>query len=88
MKPHVAPRGEERTDELAEGLTPRPGSCTGAEAKGCPSGISWQELDLMTTSLVLFLNELRSWNSNSIRIKKLFPKQRKKSKKLQGLPTI
>ena len=44
MKPHVAPRGEERTDELAEGLTPRPGSCTGAEAKGCPSGISWQEL--------------------------------------------
>ena len=44
MKPHVAPRGEERTDELAEGLTPRPDSCTGAEAKGCPSGISWQEL--------------------------------------------
>lgn len=44
VKPHVAPRGEERTGELAEGLTSRPGSCTGAEAKGCRSGISWQEL--------------------------------------------
>ena len=44
MKPHVAPGGEEGTDELAGGLTLRPGSCTGAEAKGCMSRISWEEL--------------------------------------------
>lgn len=44
VKPCVAPGGEEGTDELAGGLTSRLGSCTGAEAKGCMSGISWQEL--------------------------------------------
>ena len=44
VKPHVAPGEEEGTDELAGGLTSRPGSCTGAEAKGCMSGISWEEL--------------------------------------------
>lgn len=38
------PRGEEGTDELAEGLISRLGSCTGAEAKGCTSRLSWQEL--------------------------------------------
>ena len=47
VKPCVNPRRRGGTDDLAEGLISRLGSCTGAETKGCTSRLSRQELSAL-----------------------------------------